>query len=172
MGQRLKNTQHMSARNRMDMIPLWNSNDAICIPEDISETHRKMPCIYDILLVIYLNEFYALTVRFELCLQAYNCLIGLLSSLGFSINWIKVTDLMQQLVFLRVLINTVTGGAYPLNQGKYMNCVKRFTPFSIGNGCWDAKKRKMSSVANFIPRDTRHLCILFSAVSKPTDSLH
>jgi hypothetical protein len=68
-------------------------------------------------LVVYLDDFLIAGPDFQSCLAAYNTLIALLRSLGFRINWKKVTDPCQKLTFLGVVIDTV-GNTVSLEKSK------------------------------------------------------
>ena len=57
--------------------------------------------------VVYLGDFHIISESHEECLAAFNCLLSLLQSLGFTINWNKVVPPTQQIVFLGVLIDSV-----------------------------------------------------------------
>ena len=57
--------------------------------------------------VVLLDDFFIAAPSFEECTHAYTHLISLIRSLGFRINWKKVVDPTQDLVFLGVRINTV-----------------------------------------------------------------
>ena len=59
--------------------------------------------------VVMLDDFFVCGDSFSDCNKAYCELIGLLRSLGFRINWRKVVDPCQDLVFLGIRINTVSG---------------------------------------------------------------
>ena len=56
----------------------------------------------------YLDDFLVITDSKSECWLAFNELINLLSELGFTINWNKVSPPCQQLVYLGVHINTVS----------------------------------------------------------------
>ena len=60
-------------------------------------------------IVCYLDDFLITGPNFQECLAAYNSLLALLRSLGFKINWQKVIDPCQKLVFLGIEIDTVMG---------------------------------------------------------------
>ncbi len=57
--------------------------------------------------VVYLDDFLVLAASFEECLQALNILIALLRRLGLNINWKKVVDPCQQMVFLGVELDSL-----------------------------------------------------------------
>lgn len=61
---------------------------------------------YDVCLVV-LDDFFLAAESKEQCKEALNCLIRLLRSLGFRINWKKVVGPTRDLVFLGVRIDTV-----------------------------------------------------------------
>lgn len=56
---------------------------------------------------VYLDDFVLCEDTKELCLKAYNCLLDLLRHLGFTINWKKVVEPTQKLVFLGIEIDSV-----------------------------------------------------------------
>ena len=58
-------------------------------------------------IVVYLDDFLIVEQTKERCLTAMNILITLLRSLGFSINWAKVTDPCNNLVFLGIELNSI-----------------------------------------------------------------
>lgn len=57
-------------------------------------------------IVVYLDDFFITEPTFEACMASMNTLITLLRQLGFRINWQKVVDPCQELVFLGIYINT------------------------------------------------------------------
>ena len=59
-------------------------------------------------IVVYLDDFLVTGATLAECFEIFNCLLELLQSLGFSINWKKVVPPTQCLIFLGVLINTVS----------------------------------------------------------------
>ena len=59
--------------------------------------------------VVYLDDFFVCGLDFLSCKATYDALILKLRDLGFHINWKKVVDPCQQLVFLGIQINTMTG---------------------------------------------------------------
>ena len=59
--------------------------------------------------VVYLDDFFLCGPDFLSCKTTYDALILKLRDLGFQINWKKVVDPCQQLVFLGIQINTMTG---------------------------------------------------------------
>ena len=59
--------------------------------------------------VVYLDDFFVCGPNFESCKSTFDALILMLRSLGFQINWKKIVDPTQQIVFLGVQIDTVAG---------------------------------------------------------------
>lgn len=57
--------------------------------------------------VAYIDDFLVIGETFDMCMAGYNELLLLLRELGFRINWKKVIDPCQELVFLGININTV-----------------------------------------------------------------
>ncbi len=57
-------------------------------------------------IVVYLDDFLLVEETLEKCMTALNELVSLLRQLGFRINWKKVVDPCQELVFLGININT------------------------------------------------------------------
>lgn len=55
----------------------------------------------------YIDDFITLTATKQESLEALNCLIALLRKLGFLINWKKVVDPTQDIVFLGININSI-----------------------------------------------------------------
>ena len=60
-------------------------------------------------MVVYLDDFFVCGPDFLFCKATYDALILKLHDLGFQINWKKVVDPCQELVFLSIQINTMTG---------------------------------------------------------------
>ena len=58
-------------------------------------------------IVAYIDDFLIITETFEECRQALATLLSLLRKLGFMINWNKVVDPCQQIVFLGVEIDSI-----------------------------------------------------------------
>ena len=59
-------------------------------------------------LVVYLDDFLIIGATYAECLEIFNCLVKLLQELGFQISWHKVVPRTQALIFLGILINSVT----------------------------------------------------------------
>lgn len=57
--------------------------------------------------VVYLDDFLVLAPSFEDCIQALNILIALLRRLGLNINWKKVVDPCQRIIFLGVELDSL-----------------------------------------------------------------
>lgn len=55
----------------------------------------------------YIDDFFTISESKIECMQALNCLIMLLRRLGFLINWTKVVDPTQIIVFLGIEINSI-----------------------------------------------------------------
>ena len=58
--------------------------------------------------VVYLDDFLVIGDTREECFTAYNTLISLLRDLGFYINWKKVIDPTQRIIFLGICLNSLT----------------------------------------------------------------
>ena len=58
-------------------------------------------------IIVYLDDFLIVEKSKDNCLQTMNVLIELLRSLGFMINWNKVIDPVQQIVFLGIQFDSV-----------------------------------------------------------------
>lgn len=101
-----------------------DSNNTYLVDQKLPFGARKSPAIFNRITqairrmmvrrgftscVVMLDDFFlAAPSRLE-CMHAYNELIKLLRSLGFRINWKKVVDPTQDLVFLGIRINTQLG---------------------------------------------------------------
>ena len=59
--------------------------------------------------VVYLDDFFVTAETFDRCCTIYSELVKLLRQLGFRINWNKIVDPCQDLVFLGIRINTTSG---------------------------------------------------------------
>ena len=59
--------------------------------------------------VVYLDDFFVCGLNFESCKSTFDALILTLHSLGFQINWNKIVDPTQKLVFLGVQIDALAG---------------------------------------------------------------
>ncbi len=57
--------------------------------------------------VVFLDDFIVIAKTRKDCLEAMNCLLTLLRSLGFSINWNKVVGPSQRITFLGINIDTI-----------------------------------------------------------------
>ena len=64
-------------------------------------TRRGVPC------TAYLDDFLLCGPDFDSCQTALNMLVYTLRQLGFRINWNKVVDPTQRLVFLGIQLDTV-----------------------------------------------------------------
>lgn len=56
---------------------------------------------------VYLDDFIIVADTYEECKYAFDCLVDLLGSQWFTINWHKVVEPAQEIVFLGVLIDSV-----------------------------------------------------------------
>ena len=61
------------------------------------------------MVIAYLDDFLLIEDSYERCLESFNMLIDLLHTLGFSTNWGKVVYPCQQLTFLGIEIDTISG---------------------------------------------------------------
>ena len=68
---------------------------------------RRMMSRQGFIVVVYLDDFLICEKTKNRCALAMRFLISLLRKLGFSINWKKVVDPSQVLVFLGIEIDTV-----------------------------------------------------------------
>ena len=59
-------------------------------------------------LVVYLDDFLIIGATYAECLKIFNSLVELLQELGFQISWHKAVPPTQALIFLGILINSVT----------------------------------------------------------------
>ena len=59
------------------------------------------------IVIVYLDDFLIIANSKYECEQAYQCLLDLLLSLGFDINWDKVVPPSQRLIFLGVFIDSM-----------------------------------------------------------------
>lgn len=75
----------------------------------ITQSIRRMMANRGYKIVVYVDDFLLVEKDQQSCLAAYNTLIKLLRSLGFSINWSKALDPAQIIVFLGIEINTRAG---------------------------------------------------------------
>ena len=73
----------------------------------ITQAVRRMLADKGIPCAAYLDDFFLCGHDFDSCQNALNTLIQLLRSLGFRINWKKVVDPTQRLVFLGIQLDTV-----------------------------------------------------------------
>jgi hypothetical protein len=75
----------------------------------ISQAIRRMMKKKGFDIVVYIDDFFIAEKDFATCLLVYNTLFKLLRSLGFSINYKKIIDPTQSLVFLGIHIDTRIG---------------------------------------------------------------
>ena len=59
-------------------------------------------------IVVYSDDFLIIGAFYAECLEIFSCLVELLQELGFQISWHKVVPPIQALIFLGILINSVT----------------------------------------------------------------
>ncbi|XP_033762030.1 uncharacterized protein LOC117343680 [Pecten maximus] len=69
---------------------------------------RMLKCKYGFLAIAYLDDFLVFGKTYDECFKAMVKLVQLLRILGFAINWSKLEGPTQEIVFLGVLINTVS----------------------------------------------------------------
>ena len=67
-----------------------------------------MKCRNSEAIVVYLYDFLVIGPTLEECTEVFDCLLSLLQQLGFDISWHKVVYPTQQLVFLGVLLDSVS----------------------------------------------------------------
>ena len=58
-------------------------------------------------IIVYLDDFLIISETKEECMMALRVLLSLLRSLGFQINWRKVEDPAQRMIFLGILLDSV-----------------------------------------------------------------
>ena len=87
----------------------FGSRKSPAIFNRISKSVQRMMIRKGYKCVVMLDDFFVSGENFDSCKLAYNTLIKLLRSLGFKINWRKVIDPCQDLVFLGIRINSVSG---------------------------------------------------------------
>lgn len=118
--------------------------------------------------VAYLDDFFITAKTFTECLNAYNCLISLLRSLGFRINWKKVVDPCQSLVFLGIKINSVQG-TLTLDPHKHENvcsllkttlCKKRLSKLQL-----QSMAGKLNWASSVVPWGRTHICSLYHTLA-------
>ena len=59
-------------------------------------------------IVVYLDDLLVIGPTLEQCTEVFNCLLSLLQQLGFDISWHKVVYPTQHLVFLGVLLDSIS----------------------------------------------------------------
>ena len=59
-------------------------------------------------LAVYLDDFLIIDAIYAECLEIFNCLVELVQELGFQISWHKVVPPTRALIFLGILISSVT----------------------------------------------------------------
>ena len=57
---------------------------------------------------VYLDDFIIVTDTEKRCWEAYQCLLGVLMRLGFTVNWNKVVEPSQNIIFLGVSIDSLS----------------------------------------------------------------
>ena len=57
---------------------------------------------------ICLDKFLVIGAIFAECMKIFTCLIEFLQELGFEISWHKVVPSSQHLIFLGILIDTIS----------------------------------------------------------------
>ena len=76
---------------------------------NITQSVRRMMRRRGYKIVVFMDDFLIAEKDFATCFAAYNTLINLLRSLGFSLNYKKLVDPTQSLVYLGVHIDTCAG---------------------------------------------------------------
>jgi hypothetical protein len=134
-------------------------------------------------IVVFMDDFLLAERDFKTCLASYNTLISLLRSLGFSINWKKVVDPTQALVYLGIHLDTYNGVLS-------LDLEKRATLLALLQRTMYTKrlsKTQLQSLAGKLawasivtPWGKTHTCIFFKCLSLlnkpshkvPTERLH
>ena len=118
--------------------------------------------------VTYIDDFFLAEKDFDTCLKSLNVLMRLVRSLGFSINYKKVSDPCQSLVYLGIRIN-IRAGTLSLDEGKaaslietLQNTIKR-TRLSKNQLQSLAGKLAWASVVT--PWGKTHTCLFFRCLS-------
>ena len=127
--------------------------------------------------VCLLDDFWVAGETFQQCLKALNTLICLLRSLGFAINWAKVADPAQDLVFLGIRINTVSG-TLSLDPDKTAEVIRQL---NWALGCTRMSRSRLESItgklswaANVVVWGRSRLCYSYTtiaALKKPKHKL-
>ena len=85
----------------------FGSRKSPAIFNRITQAVRRIMSDKGIPCTAYLDDFFLCGKDFDTCQTALNTLLELLRSLGFRINWKKVVDPTQRLVFLGIQLDTV-----------------------------------------------------------------
>lgn len=110
----------------------------------LSQAVKRMMCNKGFKRVVaYLDDFFICEDSFDRCVEALSTLIGLLRALGFMINWSKVVDPCQKIIFLGVEIDSVDM-ALRLSQDKLNSIKQELKVFSARKR---ASKRQFQSLA-------------------------
>ena len=94
-------------------------------------------------IVVYLDDFLIIGESELACRAAFGTLLSLLSNLGFEINWKKVVQSTQRLIFLGVLLDTV-GCTMSLPEEKFGALKSYLLEFSLRRG---TSKRQLQVLA-------------------------
>ena len=125
--------------------------------------------------VVYLDDFFVCGPNFESCKSTFDALILTLRSLGFQINWNKIVDTTQQLVFLGVQIDTVAG-ILSLKSEKLSELVDLVENFKERKraSCnqLESLAGKLSWAAHVVPWGRVHIRSIFSLISSLKSPKH
>ena len=126
-------------------------------------------------IVVYLDDFWLCGPNFEACKAALDDLVSLLRTLGFQINWKKITDPCQKLAFLGIMIDTVSG-ELSLKPDKLMELIDLTKKFL---GRKRASRRQLEQLAgklcwaaHVVPWGTTHTRPIFTLLSSLKQANH
>ena len=126
-------------------------------------------------IVVFLDDFYICAKSEDECRHVYNVLISLLRNLGFHINWNKLVEPTQQLVFLGVNINTVSGTLW-IDNSKVSDLKSLLQDMlhkkRVSRGRLESLAGKLSWVSNVIPWGRLHIRAIYNAIRFVKERYH
>ena len=132
-------------------------------------TRRGVPC------TAYLDDFLLCGPDFDSCQTALNMLVYTLRQLGFRINWNKVVDPTQRLVFLGIQLDTVrnTMCLDPPKQSEICGLLEHYTMIKhVSRAKLERLAGKLNWAASVIPWGRTQLYPIYQAITKLKHRAH
>lgn len=125
--------------------------------------------------LVVLDDFFVAAETEQRCMEALNCLIQLLRSLGFRINWNKVVGPSQGIVFLGIYIDTVANilSLDPTKINELLELLNHYMASTrLSRKQLESLTGKLSWASNVVVWGRTQLCSFYRALSSLKHAAH